>query len=87
MTIAHRLTGYDKVTDRLVIAHEIPVSKMPQAIEIADVPATDRDAIGVYPLTREQALNIASFIETDINMERYDWFFEPTSVALELSHS
>ncbi len=87
MTIAHRLTGYDKVKDRLVFTHEIPRQNLPLAIDIAGVPQSDRDAVGVYPLNKEQSLKIAKLIEKDINTEIYDWCFEPVSVPLEVSAS
>ncbi len=85
MTLAHRLTGYDKVKDCLVFTHEIPRPKLPHAIDLAEVPRSDRDAIGVYPLKREQALKMAKLIGKDINTERHDWFFEPASVPVEVS--
>ena len=84
MSVAHRLTGYDRRTERLEIAHGVPRAKEPFALEVAGV-ARDRDpgAVGVYPLLPEQARRIAAAIGARINTESYDWFLEPAAAMAE----
>lgn len=82
MNVSHRLTGYDKVTELLVFAHDIPRERDRAAREIAHVPATDADAVGGYPLRSSEARAVARLIGTTINVDRYDWCYEPVAVPL-----
>lgn len=82
MMLMHRLTGYEKATEKLFLAHEIPRSQDRMAREVAAVSPRDFDAVGAYPLDPEKARRIARLINKDLNTEKYDWFFEPVAAPL-----
>jgi hypothetical protein len=77
MTTVHRLTGYDKKTERLVFEYDIPPSKLRRAKELANVPRDDPSAVGSYPLDPSQARHVARLINQMVNIDRYSWFLEP----------
>ncbi len=81
MSVTHRLTGYDKRTEALTFAHDIPRAKYHLAREAAGVPPRDPHGVGVYPLRPDEARRVASAIGTRINTERYEWFIEPVAAA------
>jgi hypothetical protein len=81
MSVTHRLTGYDRRSEALVFAHEIPRTKTNLARDAAGVPPQDVAAVGAYPLRPDQARRIAVAIGARINTERYEWFLEPTTAA------
>ena len=72
MSATHQPTGYDRRTDVLTFAHEIPRAKDHFAREVAGVPHRDPDGLGSYPLRPEQARRIATAIGARINTDRYD---------------
>jgi hypothetical protein len=82
MTITHRLTGYDKVTERLILSHVIPKRKVPVARQLAGVAPEDRDAVGVYPLQHAQAERLAQELGETVDTDRYDWCLEPMPQTL-----
>jgi hypothetical protein len=77
MTITHRLTGYDKVTERLILAHAIPKVKVPMARQLAGVAPEDEYAVGVYPLQLAEAERLACELGQTVDTDRYDWCLEP----------
>ena len=81
MSVTHRLTGYDKRTEALTFAHEIPRAKSHLAREAAGAPPRDQEAVDAYPLRPDQARRIAVVIGARINTERYDWFMEPVAAV------
>lgn len=82
MSVTHRLTGYDRNSDALAYAHEIPRTKTHLARDTAGVPQHDTGAVGAYPLRSDQARRIAFAIGARIDTERYDWFLEPMAAAV-----
>ena len=79
MSVVHKITGYDRSTELMTFAHDIPSTLLVTAREIARVPSTDREAVGSYPLEPEQVQTIALRIGARVNVEAYDWFLEPFS--------
>jgi len=77
MTVSHRLTGFDKKTERLALSHDIPRSKEQLARQVVEAAPDDPELIFVYPLTDTQVRRIARAIGKDLNIDRYDWFLEP----------
>jgi hypothetical protein len=77
MSVAHRITGYDKRTQFLAVEYGILDPLIPKAAAIENIPSEDSDAIGAYPLAADQAVSIARLANTSIDFDRYDWFFEP----------
>lgn len=77
MSIGHIVTGYDKRTERLIIAHAIPESVFDEIRALANVPAADAEAIGSYPLSPGAVFEIASRLLQPMSVDGYDWFLEP----------
>ncbi len=77
MTPTHRLTGYDRATERLAIALSIPLGKTPLARELAGVGPNDADAVGIYVLENAQAQRLARELGTEVDTDRFEWCLEP----------
>lgn len=77
MNAIHRITGYDKRSERLEIEHDIPPDRLPDMRQLANVPPEDEDAIGVYPLDADAVRKVALKLDKPLNIEAYDWFLEP----------
>ncbi len=76
MSIIHRMTGYDKRTERLASEYDVPSHLVDKARGIAKV-AEVSDGFGSYPLDAAQAQAIALLADATIDVDRYDWFLEP----------
>jgi hypothetical protein len=74
---AHRLTGYNRITELLSAEYEVPTENLSRVKEIARVGSDDPDAIGSYPLDREQAERIAHLLGTKIDLNSCNFFLEP----------
>jgi hypothetical protein len=70
------IVGYDRGTERVVAEHPIPPTTVTAAMPIANVPPTDPDLVGAYPLDAEQARQIAELINVTIDPANFDWFLE-----------
>jgi len=81
MSVIHRITGYNKRTDRLEVEYGIPQDRFTEIREVARIPSHDTDAAGSYPLDAEAARAIAWKIDKTINLDGYDCFLEPFSEA------
>jgi hypothetical protein len=77
MSIAHRMTGYDKRTESLQIEHDIPNDRLGEVRVLAHVPSEDEDAVGSYPLNGTDARQVGWKLGKDINPDLYNWFVEP----------
>ena len=73
----HRLTGYDRTTELLSVEHEVPTEHLARVKKLAGVGPDDPDAIGSYPLDREQAERIAHLLGAKIDLDSCDFFHEP----------
>jgi len=70
------LTAYDKQTEYLSKVLVLPSDLLGYAREIAGVPGTDRDILGVYPLTEQQAAAIAGKAALNLETGAYDYCLE-----------
>jgi hypothetical protein len=77
MTTIHRMTGYDKKTDRLAIEYDIPAERLAIARLAAKVPVEDEGALGSYPLDDGATRVIAGLIGKSVPVDPYRWFLEP----------
>jgi hypothetical protein len=75
--VVHQLTGYDRETELLAVEYDIPSHHLAKIKQIAGVSADDPEAVGSYPLRRNQASDIAKLLGVDIDAERLDFFLEP----------
>jgi hypothetical protein len=77
--VAHRLTGYDSDTELLAVEYDILAKAFAKAKRISGVGSDDSDAIGSYPLDRTQVEKISTFIDADVDIDRFDYFIEAFS--------
>ena len=82
MTVSHRLTGYDRITEQLALAYDIPASHDALSRRLAEVDTADEDAVGIYVFGDEVAKRLASALGIDINVDRYEWCLEPAPKVL-----
>lgn len=80
MNVTHRITGYDKRTERRELEFDIPDDRLDQIYELARVPATQKENFGSFLLDKKAAWKIASHLDITLNIENYDWYFEPFAV-------
>ena len=70
------IVGFDRHTERVAVEHPVPPAALTAAMLIANVPPTDPDLVGAYPLDADQARQIAELINITIEPDRFDWFLE-----------
>ena len=76
MHVEVSFVGYDRQSERLAVEHPIPLGAVTAAMLIANVPPDDPDLIGAYPLTEDQARQIAAVANVTIDPANFDWFLE-----------
>ena len=76
MNAAVKLTGYDKSTEFLSVALDLPNDVVDFARRVAGVPATDPNVLGVYPLSPQQAAQIAGKAALPLDVAEYDYCLE-----------
>lgn len=76
MSLDLQVSGYDKRTERLSIAHPVPSSLSDTARRLARV-GSDDDGEGAYPLEPGAARTLGLKLDTNLDLDRYDWFLEP----------
>lgn len=75
--IVHQLTGYDRETELLAVEYDIPSHHLARVKQMAGVSADDPEAVGSYPLRRDQVSDIAKLLGIGIEADRLDFFLEP----------
>ncbi len=80
MNVVHKVTGYDKATERLAFEFDVPASDIPEMRDIAHVEPSDLGVVGCYPLDANAARFVASRFNLPMAIDRCDWFFEPFAV-------
>jgi hypothetical protein len=75
--VVHQLTGYDRETELLAVEYDIPSHHLAKIKRIAGVSADDPEAVGSYPLRRNQESDIAELLGVDIDADGFDFFLEP----------
>lgn len=75
--VVYRLVGYDKRTETLAVAFDVPRSDVAQAKAIVGL-NSDHDAqLGDLELPTAQSHEIARLIRAPLDTERHDYFLEP----------
>lgn len=77
MNIAHRVVGYDKVTEKLVFEFDIPNDQIETVRNLVQVPAEQATTFGSFPLEQGSAWKVAWRLQLPMNVDGYDWFLEP----------
>jgi hypothetical protein len=76
MKMEHCVTAYDSESEELLaFVFSVPGAFMRRVREIARVAPTDLDAIGSYPLTKEEAYKIAKLLELPLEFDSKAVFF------------
>ena len=76
MSVSLRVTGYDKLTEALVLEHPVPESAVSEAQSLAHVDLSD-DGWGSYPLEPKAAVKLGVRMDWTLDVDAYDWFLEP----------
>lgn len=76
MNIEAKIVGFDKSSELMASESEIPLAALPKVREIAQVPDTDPDLLGSYPLDAQQVKVIAELLHLSLDPERDAFFLE-----------
>lgn len=76
MSVVHRITGYDRVTEALTEQHAVPRWLLPAAKAAARVSADDPDAVWSYKLSADAANRLATAMHVVLDTARNDYFLE-----------
>ena len=77
MSVVHRVTGYDKLSERLELERDVPTALVIEARRVAEAPLDVRDAPGAFPLGEAAVARLSGMLGFPMSVERYDWFLEP----------
>lgn len=77
MRVVYKLVGYDKRSEKLAVAYEVPLSDVARAKSIAGISIEDDTQVGDWELTTKQSNEIARLIQAKLDADRYDCFLEP----------
>ena len=75
--VVYKLAAYDKTTEALAAAFDVPRAVVAGAKSIAGIMIDDDTQIGDWELTPEQSREIASLIRAPFDADRFDCFLEP----------
>jgi hypothetical protein len=76
MSVVHRITGYDRVTEALTEQHTVPPRLLPAAKAAAQISADDADAVWSYKLGADAAHRLAAAMHVALDTTRNDYFLE-----------
>jgi hypothetical protein len=75
MSVTHKLTGYDRITN--ASAFHYPRVMMYFARALAGAGSGGPDMLKVYVLNWDRAIRLGRAMEKALNTERYEWRLEP----------
>ena len=78
MTLAHKVTGYSRKTERLERQFDLPAAYLDTLRRLADVPNEDEDVVGCYPLINGSVWKVGNMLGQALSIDLYDWFLEPS---------
>lgn len=76
MSVVHRITGYDRITEALMEQHTVPHRLLPVAKAAAQISADDPDAVWSYKLSAEAASRLAKAMRVALDTARNEYFLE-----------
>ncbi len=79
MKIVYRLVSYDKQTERKTGEFVIPDKKLAAIREIAGISPSD-DGLGDYPLSDDQANDVARLLKMRVDGDAFTYYVEPYDV-------
>jgi hypothetical protein len=77
MSVTHKLTGYDRITNAPAFDYDVPRVMMYLARELAGAGSGGPDMLKVYVLNWDRAIRLGRAMEKALNTERYEWRLEP----------
>jgi hypothetical protein len=83
MDTAYRLVGYDTKTERLAVSYPIAPQHLPPVQRTAGLTTAAASEMGDWPLSDEQAHQIAAIIGAPVDLHRHDYFLEPYAATAE----
>jgi hypothetical protein len=75
--VVYNLVGYDKRTEKLTVAFDVPRGNVARAKSIAGIAIDDDTQVGDRELTSGPSEEIARLIHAELDADRYDCFLEP----------
>lgn len=75
MALVSRLVGFDRATEQLVVQHEVPRSRIKDALKIAGLMAAE-ETLGNVELPPSRAAKVAQLLGKKIDTEACDFFLE-----------
>jgi len=76
MSVVHRITGYDRVTEALAEQHTVPLRLLPAAKAAAQINADDPEAVWSYLLSADAANRLATAMHVVLDTAHNDYFLE-----------
>jgi hypothetical protein len=76
MSYVAKLVGFDRTSEQLGVELTIPAHAVSTVKQIAEVPASDPDIIGSYPLDDKQLLLIADAAHVTVDAAKFTYFLE-----------
>jgi hypothetical protein len=76
MNTEAKIVGFDRFSQVALVELDIPKLTLPKVREIAQVPDTDPDLLGSYPLTERQVAQIADVAQISVDPRGYSYFLE-----------
>jgi hypothetical protein len=76
MSVVHRITGYDRITEALTEQHAVPLRLLSSAKAVAQVSADDPDAVWSYKLSADAANRLAAAMRIALDTARNEYFLE-----------
>lgn len=77
--VVYDLVGYDRETERMAEQHSVPPPLVNVVKQIAGVADMSDYQLGAWELTEEQARKIAQIVQVEPNLQRCDYFLEPSA--------
>ena len=81
MSAVHRITGYSRTSESMVEQHTVPRRLLGLAKSLAQIPGDDPEAIWSYPLSDEQARQLAQAMQIALDTQQNDYFLEAFAAA------
>jgi hypothetical protein len=76
MTLDAKIVGFGRSSDRIEVALDIPPDALAAVMRIAEVPDSDPDLIGTYPLNERQLAMIAETVHVTVDPPGLSYFLE-----------
>ena len=70
MTVVHKVTGYDRATERLELEFPIPEDRLDEFRDVAQVSKTQRESFASDPLDRTIAQVISGRFRFSMNLDQ-----------------